>query len=109
MFMLEGVEQTSKETVALIEGIKSTMQVFKQKIRSELPKIYSQDLLNNIFRHPYTKIDFVMTELNVSRITATRYLDELISIGLLVKRKIGRENYYINRDLFDLLGNVHKK
>lgn len=109
MFMLEGVEQTSKQTVVLIEGIKSTMQVFKQKIRSELPKIYSQDLLNNIFRHPYTKIDFVMTELNVSRITATRYLDELISIGLLVKRKIGRENYYINRDLFDLLGNVHKK
>ena len=82
MFMLEGVEQTSKQTVALIEGIKATMQTFKQKIRSELPKIYSQDLLNNIFRHPYTKIDFVMMELDVSRITATRYLDELINIGL---------------------------
>lgn len=109
MFMLEGVEQTSKQTVALIEGIKATMQTFKQKIRSELPKIYSQDLLNNIFRHPYTKIDFVMTELNVSRITATRYLDELITIGLLVKRKIGRDNYYINTALYDLLSNVHKK
>lgn len=109
MFMLEGVEQTSKQTVALIEGIKATMQAFKQKIRSELPKIYSQDLLNNIFRHPYTKIDFVMTELNVSRITATRYLDELITIGLLVKRKMGRDNYYINTALYDLLSNVHKK
>lgn len=109
MFMLEGVEQTSKQTVALIEGIKATMQTFKQRIRSELPKIYSQDLLNNIFRHPYTKIDFVMTELNVSRITATRYLDELITIGLLVKRKIGRDNYYINTALYDLLSNVHNK
>lgn len=109
IFMLEGVEQTSKQTVALIEGIKATMQTFKQKIRSELPKIYSQDLLNNIFRHPYTKIDFVMTELNVSRITATRYLDELITIGLLVKRKIGRDNYYINTALYNLLSNVHKK
>lgn len=109
MFMLEGVEQTAEQTVALIEGIKATMQIFKQKMRSELPKIYSQDLLNNIFRHPYTKIDFVMVELNVSRITATRYLDELIGIELLEKRKIGRDNYYINTALYDLLSNVHKK
>lgn len=109
MFMLEGVEQTAKQTVSLIEGIKATMQTFKQKMRSELPKIYSQDLLNNIFRHPYTKIDFVMVELNVSRITATRYLDELIGIELLEKRKIGRDNYYINTALYDLLSNVHKK
>lgn len=109
MFMLESVEQTAKQTVVLIEGIKKMMSAFKQKMRTELPRIYSQDLLNNIFRHPYTKIDFVMAELNVSRITATRYLDELIRIGLLDKRKIGRENYYINTALYDLLGNVHKK
>lgn len=109
MFMLEGVEQTAKQTVALIEGIKTTMQAFKQKMRSELPKIYSQDLLNNIFRHPYTKIDFVMTELNVSRITATHYLNELVDIDLLAKHKIGRDNYYINTALYDLLSNVHQK
>ncbi len=109
MFMLEGVEQTAKQTVALIEGIKTIMQAFKQKMRSELPKIYSQDLLNNIFRHPYTKIDFVMVELNVSRITAIRYLDQLIGIGLLEKHKIGRDNYYINMALYNLLSNVHQK
>lgn len=109
LFILDGVEQTAKQTVTLIEGIKTTMQSFKQKMRSELPKIYSQDLLNNIFRHPYTKIDFVMTELNVSRITATRYLDELTGITLLSKRKIGRDNYYINTALYELLSNVHKK
>ncbi|WMJ08475.1 Fic family protein [Nitrosomonas sp. sh817] len=109
MFMLEGVEQTAKQTVALIEGIKTIMQAFKQKMRSELPKIYSQDLLNNLFRHPYTKIDFVMTELNVSRITAIRYLDQLIGIGLLEKHKIGRDNYYINTALYNLLSNVHQK
>jgi Fic family protein len=85
------------------------MLAFKQKMRAELPRIYSQDLLNNLFRHPYTKIDFVMAELGVSRITATRYLDELIGIELLVKRKIGRDNYYINNALYDLLGNVHQK
>ena len=109
MFMLEGVEQTAKQTVTLIEGIKTIMQTFKQKMRSELPKIYSQDLLNNLFRHPYTKIDFVMAELNVSRITAIRYLDQLIAIGLLEKHKIGRDNYYINTALYNLLSNVHQK
>jgi Fic family protein len=109
LFMLEGVEQTANQTVVLIERIKEAMRLFKQKMRTELPKIYSQDLLNNLFRHPYTKIDFVMEELSVSRITARRYLDELIRIGLLEKRKIKRENYYINTALYDLLENAHQK
>ncbi len=109
LFMLDGIEQTARDTIVLVESIKAMMIAFKQKMRTELPKIYSQDLLNNLFRHPYTKIDFIMSELGVSRITATRYLDELIRIELLVKRKIGRENYYINTALYELLSNVHQK
>ena len=82
---------------------------FKKKMRTELPKIYSQDLLNNLFRHPYTKIDFVKAELNVTRITATRYLNELVRIGLLEKHKLGRDIYYINRVLYTLLSNANGK
>jgi len=59
-------------------------------------------LLNNLFNHPYTKIEFVMEDLAVSRITATKYLDELVSIGLLDKTKVGRSNYYINSALMAL-------
>lgn len=106
LFILDGVEQTSLQTIKIIHGIKELMTNHKRKIRSELPKIYSQDLLNNIFRHPYTKIDFVMEELGISRITATRYLDELAGISVLRKEKIGKENYYINKGLFSLLANV---
>lgn len=106
LFMLEGVEQTSKQTILLIEGMKREMIIFKNKIRTEKPKIYSQDLLNNLFRHPYTKTEFVMEELNIKRRTAAKYLDELVSIGLLEKHKIGRENYYINTALYQLLSNV---
>jgi Fic family protein len=113
LYILEGVEQTSRETIESIEAIKSLMQSQKQSIRTDLPKIYSQDLLNNLFRHPYTKIEFVMNELGVSRLTATRYLDELVRIGLLDKQKMGRDNYYINVALYDLLydllGNVYQK
>lgn len=109
LFMLEGVEQTSKQTIVLIEGIKAEMLNFKKKLREELPKIYSQDLLNNLFRHPYTKIEFVMKELNVHRLTATKYLDELVRIGLIEKHKFGRDNYYINVALYTLLSNVNSK
>lgn len=58
-------------------------------MRSELPKIYSQDLINVVFGHPYTKIDFVVREMKVSRLTATRYLNELVKIGLMKKGKEG--------------------
>lgn len=109
LFLLEGVEQTSQQTIVLIQGIKTLMQQHKHKLRSELPKIYSQDLINNIFRHPYTKIEFVMAELQVSRITATRYLSELTRIGLMTKHRLGRENYYVNDALFDFLGHANDR
>jgi Fic family protein len=103
LFMLDGVEKTSQQTIGLIEGIKTLMTEMKWRLRDELPKIYSQDLLNNLFRHPYTKIDFLVDELQVHRNTATRYLDELVNSGLLSKYRLGKDNYYINDALFELL------
>lgn len=107
LYMLNGIEQTSHQTIVLIQGIKELMQHHKHKLRRELPKIYSQDLINNLFRHPYTKIEFVMAELQVSRITATRYLNELTRIGLMTKHRLGRDNYYVNDTLYNLLGNTN--
>jgi DNA-binding IclR family transcriptional regulator len=57
----------------------------------------------------YSKIEFVVQGLEVTRITATRYLDEMTRIGLMSKQKLGRDNYYINIALFNLLSNVHEK
>lgn len=108
LFILEGVEQTSLQTIRIIEGIKSLMWKHKTKIRTELPKSYSQDLLNNLFRHPYTKIDFIMEETGVSRKTAAKYLEDLDKVGILSKQKIWKDNYYINTDLFNFLQNVSK-
>ncbi len=108
LYMLEGVAQTSLQTIKVIDGIKKLMQSHKERIRTELPKIYSQDLLNNLFRHPYTKIDFVMVETRVSRKTAAKYLDELDKLGIVTKQKIWKDNYYINTDLFNLFQNVNK-
>ncbi len=103
VFMLKGVEETSRETIVLIEKISEMMQEYKHKMRPILGNTYRHELLNNLFNHPYTKIDFVMKDMSVSRITATRYLNKLIEIGLLVKVKMGKSNYYLNVNLYNLL------
>lgn len=106
LFMLDAVEQTARQTTELTHGIKRLMQQHKERLRTDLPKIYSQDLVNNLFRHPYTKIEFVMDELQVHRNTASRYLEQLVAVGLLSKHKLGKENFYLNDALFQLLLNV---
>lgn len=80
------------------------MQEYKHGIRKNF-KFYSQDLLNNLFLHPYTKIEYIERDLQVSRLTATKYLEQLTQSGYLEKHTIWRSNYYINRPLFDLLTN----
>ncbi len=105
LFMLEGIWQTSHQTIMLIHQIKNLMQKNKDKLRSEVPNIYSQDLLNNLFKHPYTKIEFVMNDLNVHRNTASKYLENLVSIGLLTKHKVKKESYYLHNELFELFMN----
>lgn len=102
IYMLDAVAITAAQTIATIHGIKAQLQEMKQAIRGNY-RFYSQDLINNLFRHPYTKVEFVQNDLGVSRLTATRYLDALAVAGLLEKRKLGRTNYYINHPLFTLL------
>lgn len=103
LYMLDGISQTAQATIGLIHQIRELMQQYKHRMRDELPRIYRQELLNNLFNHPYTKIEFVMNDLGVTRITATRYLDLLVEHGLLHKEKIGRANYYINQPLCAVL------
>jgi len=102
LFIIKGVEETAKETTKLIIEIKDLMQVSKNKLRDNY-KFYSQDLLNNLFKHPYTKIEFIVKDLGVSRLTAANYLNKLAEDGILRKEKIGPGNYYINLELVDLL------
>jgi len=103
LYMLRAVEETSRQTIAQVRGIRDLMQSTKQRLRSEHPKLYSQDMLNNLFRHPYTKIEFIERDLGVTRQTAMKYLKELTDGGFVRKVKHGRSNFYINEALFKLL------
>lgn len=103
LYFLKGIEVTAKETIDLITKIKDLMHQYKTDIQEKLPKIYSQDLINNLFRNPYTKIDFLEKELRISRRTAQNYLDSVAENGFLEKTKIGKSNYYINNALIKVL------
>lgn len=101
-YMIRGVENTAKETIQLIEDLKVLMADMKNKLRDNY-KFYSQELLNNLFAHPYTKIEFLVRDLGVSRITAANYLNQLAADGVLRKERLGTGNYYVNEKLFALL------
>ncbi len=105
--MLEAVEITAQQTMATVQAIKAALFDYKHRIRDG-HKFYSQDLINNLFMHPYTKIDFIQRDLQVSRLTATKYLEALVDGGFLNKQKIGRSNYYVNVALNGILLAQHR-
>ena len=102
LYMLDSVEQISKETIVLIGKIRDLIFEYKNLLRNNY-KFYSQDLLNNLFKHPYTKIEFIENDLGVSRITASKYLNLLAKDKVLKKEKLGTGNYYVNEKLIKIL------
>lgn len=105
LFILKGVEETSIETTAMIKAISKMMADYKAVLKPLFGTTYKHELLNNLFFHPYTKIEFVCHDMGVQRKTGAKYLDMIVAAGLLNKIKIGRENYYINERLFELFQN----
>jgi len=103
LYMLDGVEQTSLATIELVNNIHELMNETSEKVKRELPKIYSKDLMEILFMHPYTKIEFLMNGMDLHRDTASKYLRELENIGILESIKIGRSKFFVNIELFNIL------
>ncbi len=102
LFMLKGVYEISTETIQVIKTVESLMQETKKTIIEKKQKIYSKDLLEALFYHPYTKRVFIEEQLNVSRPTATNYLKELEKMEILSSKKIGKEIFYVHNRLYEL-------
>ena len=103
LFMMDAVEQTSVRTLAQITQILELMEQVRERVHREAPGIYSKDLIEQVFRHPYCKIQFLEREGMGTRQTCAKYLRGLEQLGILVARKLGREVYFINEGLFDLV------
>lgn len=102
LFMISAVQETAQSTMDLVSIIKVEMQQMKIVLRGNY-KFYSQELLNHLFKQPYTKIEFLQAELGVSRVTASGYLNKLAKDEVLFKHKLGKTNYYINTKLMDAI------
>ena len=101
--MLKGVEETAIETIRLVKSISALMAKYKSILKPLFGKQYKHELINNLFFHPYTKIEFMERDMAVQRKTAAKYLDTIVQeTGLLQKQKLGRSNYYINTELIEL-------
>ncbi len=104
LWMLKGVEETAHTTIRIVNSIRDLMSHCKKDLQNKT-QFYSRELLDALFIHPYTKIEFIEAALGVSRNTAAKYLNKLADIGLLSCAKLGRSKYYINNALYDLLSN----
>lgn len=103
LFMLKATENTARQTIVQINQIHQLFDQVQEKAKQEARKIYSKDLVEQLFVHPYTKIEYITGGLGVERKAASRYLKALEAIGVLSVRQVGKENIYINHALYDLL------
>jgi Fic family protein len=104
LYMLEAVEQTSLHTRDKIIAIRDLMDETLQYVKEKLPsRVYSKDLIEILFRQPYTKGQFLVDAGIAERKTAANYLKEIEKIGILKAQKLGKENLYLNVKLFELL------
>ncbi|NJD02491.1 MAG: Fic family protein [Ruminiclostridium sp.] len=103
LYILDGIEQTSEETLLLIKKINSVVDKTSEEIKAVLPKIYSRELIDLLFYEFYTKINYIEKGLNVSRKTASGYLASLEEVGFLTSQIVGKQKVYLNKALFDVV------
>ena len=103
IYILKGVEETSKKTIILIKQLQLMMEAYQEEFMVKLPKIYSKEILDSIFYEVYTRIPYIEKSCNITRQTASTYLNKLVEVGMLEYEKVGRESIYKNERLIDLL------
>ena len=103
LFMLKAVEETSKYTLDKVFSIIELFNNTKEKMQSEVPDIYSYELLEILFTQVYCKYAFLVEKGIASRNTASKYLNRLVEIGILEKEKVGNEFIFKNKGLYEIL------
>ena len=105
LYILNGIEETSKQTLTKIRKIKELLELTLDNAKKNCPKIYSKELIEIIFENPYSKIDFLVKKMGINRKTASKYLKELEEKKFLLCFPVGKEVLYINTSLMEVLKN----
>jgi Fic family protein len=103
LYMLKAVELTAIWTMHKIRAIRTLMDQATEHMRTGAPKVYSRELVELMFTKPYCRINDVVARGIAKRESASKYLKELVAIGMLVEEKSGRDKIYLHRIYMDLL------
>ena len=103
MFVLNGVEETCNWTTDKIKAIRELMQHTSQYVHKQLPKSYSWELVEALFKQPYCRINNLVSAGVAKRQTASVYLKQLADIGVLREVKSGRETLFVHPKYIELL------
>ncbi|MGI9262387.1 MAG: protein adenylyltransferase Fic [Woeseiaceae bacterium] len=103
MFMLNGVEETCIWTTDKIKAIRELMQHTSQYVQKSLPKIYSWELVEALFKQPYCRINNLVNAGIAKRQTASVYLKQLCELGVLREYRSGRETLFVHPKYIELL------
>ena len=103
LYMLGGIEETARWTVARIGSIRELTVTVTEQLRSAHPKLYDRDLVDVIFEQPYCRIRNVVQRGLGTRQSASRYLHGLVEAGVLREVRAGREKLFVNPRLMALL------
>jgi len=103
-YMLDAIEQTALYTRDKILAIRALLIKTLEFTKENLPsRVYSKDLIELLFHQPFTKAQFLVEAEIAERKTAANYLKEIEKIGVLQIHKVGKENLYLNKELFNIL------
>jgi Fic family protein len=103
LYVLKGIEQTAQSTIEQINKINLLFNETQKLVQEKLPRIYSKDLIEQLFIHPYCKIEFLVENLKLNRKTAGSYLKTLEDLEILAAETKGKEVIYVNTELYKLL------
>lgn len=103
LFILDGVEETCTWTTDKIKSIRELMEHTGQFVQKQLPKIYTWELVELLFKQPYCRIGNLVDNGIAKRQTASVYLKQLCDLGILREVKSGRENIFVHPKYIELL------
>jgi Fic family protein len=103
LFMLKAVEETSRWTTQKIAAIRNLSEHTTEFVRLSVPKIYTRELVDVIFEQPYCRISNLVNKGVAKRQAASKYLKDMVALGVLVEQPAGKEKLFIHPKLMKLL------
>lgn len=106
LFLLNGFHLQAKTTKETLFAVMSYREAFREKLKHALPAIYDSDMVDLLFSQPIVMVNKFGEKMNLHRTTASRYLQQMAGVGLLMPKQKGRNQLYINHSLLGILSDI---